>query len=70
VSKKIGKYLVYGQSQKVPSGNFCGTARLVWDETDATCERLFHFFKEFSTAAEAEAHALEQVAIRVHDGAL
>ena len=68
---KIGKYIVTPRSMKSDlSGGYVGTANLLWDEADTTCDLSIHFHKSFETAEEAEQHAVQQIELRVKDGKL
>lgn len=68
---KIGKYIVTPKSRQTEHADgFVGSALLLWDEKDCTCEQAFHFHKTLPTAEAAEQHAIEQIQIRVRDGHL
>jgi hypothetical protein len=67
---KIGKYVATAKSADTGERGYVGTANLLWDEGDSTWETAIHFHKAFATSAEAEAHALQQVELRVKDGKL
>ncbi|XHS78531.1 hypothetical protein ACFJGW_00745 [Burkholderiaceae bacterium UC74_6] len=69
-SVRMGKYSVEGSASQRDGGKFVGTASLVWDDDDATCEKLMHFHKAFDSEVEAIKHALAQVQLRVNDGLL
>jgi hypothetical protein len=66
----LGKYSIRCSGQQLKSGRFTGTAAVVWDEADATIEKLWHFHKEFNTEAEAMTYALQQAEVRYRDSTL
>lgn len=66
---KIGKYTVLATTV-AHQGGFVGTANLTWDEGGETLVQQRHFEKVCPTAADAEQHVYEQIALRVQNGAM
>lgn len=67
---KLGQYSVQFNAHLLQSGRYTGTAVLTWDEGNATCEKFWHFHKEFATEGEAKAHARVQAELLHRDGKL
>ena len=65
-------FQIFADNDKLfDSGKFTGTAAVLFDEDDATIEKLIHFHKEFATEAEATTHAEQQAQARFkRDGTL
>ena len=66
---KIGKYSVEATSVTTADG-YQGSVMLTWEEGSTTNQKPMHFDKVLPTSEDAEKHALQQVQLRVQDGAL
>lgn len=65
---KIGRYSAQLTAARTQSGEFRDSVLRIWEESDATTEKLVHFHKPFGTENEAKAYAEAQTLLRVKDG--